>query len=184
MHHGSGHESSHAPLDDSSADGTQPQIEGTFSTSYQVATGNKHNRHIFVHAHFAHPLLLQAAELFFCAQLRLIFTKKEKKKKQKPKLLVLSQLQSASCDSSGSHTATCPLFCSETVKMAKVLLRQVPFRLKNYSYCRLAYPHKIQLIYICWTEQGHRSTAFTMVHNYPNKLDFFLTAASRGHSSP
>lgn len=97
--HGSGHESSHTALDDSSADGTQPQIEGTFCTSYQVATGDKHNRHIPVHAHFAHPLLLQAPELFFCAQLRLIFTKKKEKKKQKPKLLVLPQLQSASCDS-------------------------------------------------------------------------------------
>lgn len=105
---------------------------------------------------------------------------KKKKNKQKPKLLVLSQLHSASCDSSGSHTATCPLFCSETVKMAKVLLRQVSFRLKNYSYCRLAYPHKIQLIYTCWTEQGHRSTAFTMVHNYPNKLDFFCNSCFMG----
>lgn len=111
VHHGSGHEGPHSAPDGSSADGTQPQIEGTGFTSYQVATGNKHNRHISVHAHFAHPLLLQAPELFFCAQLRLYQKTKEKTKAQA--VSVLSQLQSASCDSLGSHTATCLLFCED-----------------------------------------------------------------------
>lgn len=67
----------------------------------------------------------------------------KERKNQKPKLLVLSQLQSATCDSLGSHTATCPLFSSETVKVTKVSLRQVFFKLKNYSYCRLAYLHML-----------------------------------------
>lgn len=172
VHHGSGHESSHTAPDDSSADGTQPQIEGTFFTSYQVATRDKHNRHIFVHAHFACPLLLQAAELFFCAQLRLVFTKRRKNKKQKPKLLVLSQLQSASCDSLGSHTATCPLFCSETVKVAEVSLRQISFKLKSYSYCRLAYPHKIHLTYTCELSRDTDQQHLLWYINYPHNWIF------------
>lgn len=110
-HCGSGHESPHTSLDDCSADRTQSQVEGTFSTSYQVTTGNKYNRHIPVHAHFAHPFFLQASELFFCAQWRLLFTKE----KRKPKNVNTGTLQRA--DTFLSSQNNCSSFFRVTAKV-------------------------------------------------------------------
>ena len=64
----SGHESTDAASNDSSADGAVTQAGSAVSTNHQVTTGDEDDGHQFVHAHLAGPLLLQLPQQLLWAR--------------------------------------------------------------------------------------------------------------------